>query len=258
VAEGDSVLGLARRLGDALGGETVAARTPGPRRPAGLPVAQIDGTRLERVESRGKHLLFHFEDSLALHSHLGMRGSWDIYPRGRRWRRPPSQAWIALSSERAEAVNFGGSTMRVATEAQLRRDPRLGRLGPDLLDEGFETAWGVQALRRVHPDTEIGEALVDQTVVAGIGNIFKSEGCFEARIAPLRLVGSLTDEELIRLVAATRRLMLDAAESGRQPHRVYRAAARPCPRCGTPIRSRAQGDSARISYWCPRCQPPAG
>jgi endonuclease VIII len=258
VAEGDSVLRLARRLEDALAGETVAARTPGPRRPAGLPVAQIDGIRLERVESRGKHLLFHFEGSVALHSHLGMRGSWDLYPRGRRWRRPPSRAWIALAAERVEAVNFGGSTMRIATEAQLRRDPRLGQLGPDLLDERFEPAWGAQALRRVHPDTEIGEALLDQNVVAGIGNIFKSEGCFEARIAPLRLVGSLTDEELIRLVAATRGQMLEAAETGRQPHRVYRAAGRPCPRCGTPIRSRAQGDSARISYWCPHCQPAVG
>jgi endonuclease VIII len=248
---------LARRLEDALAGETVAARTPGPRRPAGLPVAKIDGARLERVESRGKHLLFHFEGSFALHSHLGMRGSWHLYPRGRRWRRPPSQAWIALAAERVEAVNFGGSTMRIATEAQLRRDPRLGRLGPDLLDERFEPAWGAQALRRVHPDTEIGEALLDQSVVAGIGNIFKSEGCFEARIAPLRLVGSLTDEELIRLVAATRRQMLEAAETSRQPDRVYRAAGRPCPRCGTLIRSRAQGDAARISYWCPHCQPPA-
>jgi endonuclease VIII len=254
VAEGDSILRIARRLDVALAGQTLAARTPGPRRPAGLPISRIDGRRLERVESRGKHLLLHFDNRVVLHSHLGMRGSWDLYRRGERWRRPSFQAWIALASDGAEAVNFGGSTMRIATEAQLRRDPRLGRLGPDLLAEDFEAAWGAQALRRVNPDTELGEALLDQSVIAGIGNIFKSEGCFEALIAPLRRIGSLADEELVRLVAATQRLMLDAAKTGRQPHRVYHKAGRPCPRCGETILSRAQGDSARISYWCPGCQ----
>ena len=158
-------------------------------------------------------------------------GRWDVYAAGERWRRPAHQAWIALSGGEAEAVNFCGSTMRIAREAQLRRDPRLARLGPDLLADDFEPAWGAQALRRVNPDTEVGEALLDQGVIAGIGNIFKSEGCFEVRIAPLRPVGSVTDAELVQLVAGTQRLMLDAVETGRQPNRVYRKAGRPCPRC---------------------------
>jgi endonuclease-8 len=208
------------------------------------------------VESRGKHLLVHFEGGVALHSHMGMRGSWDLHRAGERWRRPAWHAWLVLATPDSEAVNFGGSTMRIATEAQLRRDPRLARLGPDLLAGDFETAWGAEAMRRIEPDTEIGEALLDQTVVAGIGNIFKSEGLFEARIGPQRPVRSLTDEELVRLVAATRRLMLDAVETGRQPERVYRKAGRPCPRCGETILSRAQGDSARVTSWCPRCQSP--
>jgi endonuclease-8 len=253
--EGDSILRLARRLEGALAGETIEVKSPGARRPAGLPVARIDGKRVERVESRGKHLIFHFDGGVALHSHLGMRGSWDLHRSGERWRRPAWQAWLALAASGTEAVNFGGSTMRIATEAQLGRDPRLARLGPDLLAADFETAWGAEGLRRVDPGTEIGEALLDQTVVAGIGNIFKSEGCFEARIAPERTVGSLSDEELVRLIAETRRLMLAAVESGRQPQRVYRRAGRPCPRCGETIRSRVQGDSARVTYWCPRCQP---
>jgi endonuclease-8 len=254
MAEGDSILRLARRLDSEMGGARISARTPGPRRPEGLPVARIDGRRVERVESRGKHLLIHFEGGNVLHSHLGMRGRWDLYRSGERWRRSRSQAWIALTAEGAEAVNFGGSTMRIATEAQLRRDPRLARLGPDLLAADFEAARGARALRRAAPDTEIGEALLDQSLIAGIGNIFKSEGCFEARIAPLRRVGSLGDEELGRLIADTRRLMLESVETGRQPSHVYRKAGRPCPRCGTTIRSRAQGDSARLSYWCPGCQ----
>jgi len=184
-----------------------------------------------------------------------MRGSWQIYREGERWRRPGSQAWIALTANGAEAVNFGGSMMRIVTEAQLRRDPRLGRLGPDVLADDFDPAAVVDRMRAIAPQIELGEALLGQRLVAGIGNIFKSEGCFEAGIAPARPVESLSDEQIAGVLQATRELMLEAVETGRQPHRVYRAAGRPCPRCGTPIRSRAQGDSARTTYWCPECQP---
>jgi endonuclease VIII len=254
VAEGDSILRLARRLDEALAGQEISVRTPGQRRPAGIAPAQLDGLALERVGSRGKHLLLHFEDGLVLHSHLGMRGSWHVYEAGGRWRRPASQAWIVLSGNGSEAVNFGGSTMRIATEAQLRRDPRLARLGPDLLADDFDPAEVVGRIRAIAPDIELGEALLGQRLVAGIGNIFKSEGCFEARIEPARPIESLSDQQLTGVLEATRGLMLEAVETGRQPHRVYREAGRPCPRCGAPIRSRAQGDSARTTYWCPECQ----
>jgi endonuclease-8 len=256
VAEGDTILRIARRLDEALSGSAVYARAPGPRRPQGLPLSRIDGRALERVESRGKHLLFHFEGGTVLHSHLGMRGSWDLYRLGERWRRPASQAWIALAGEEAEAVNFGGSTMRIAINAQLPRDPKLARLGPDLLAGDFDPAAAVPRLRSRGPELRLGEALLGQRLVAGIGNIFRSEGCFEARVDPNRPVGELTDDQLTEVLEATRRLMLEAVETGRQPSRVYRKSGRPCPRCGTAIRSRAQGDSARVSYWCPRCQPP--
>jgi endonuclease-8 len=110
-------------------------------------------------------------------------------------------------------------------------------------------------MRAIAPQIELGEALLGQRLVAGIGNIFKSEGCFEAGIDPARPVKSVSDEQIADVLQATRKLMLEAVETGRQPHRVYRAAGRPCPRCGTAIRSRAQGDSARTTYWCPECQP---
>jgi endonuclease VIII len=258
MAEGDTILRIARQLDETLAGSRITARTPGARRPEGLSVDSIDGRTLERVESRGKHLLLHFEGGLALHSHLGMRGSWQVLATGERWRRPPSQAWIALATDQTEAVNFGGSTLRLVRETELRRDRRLAGLGPDLLADGFEMAWGAEALRRrTQRDTEIGEALLDQSVIAGVGNVFKSEGCWEARIPPLEHIGLLTDEELVRLVAETRRLMLEAAENGRHAQRVYRQTGRPCPRCGSAIQSRAQGDEARTTYWCPSCQPPA-
>jgi endonuclease-8 len=256
MAEGDSILRLARRLSETLSGTQVSVRTPGARRPDGLPATELDGRVLEHVESRGKHLLFHFAGEVALHSHLGMRGSWQIYTRGERWRRPARDAWIALAGDGAEAVNFGGSRMRIAREGQLLHDPRLARLGPDLLADDFDSEVAMARLRSPGPDLTLGEALLGQRLVAGIGNIFKSEGCFEAGIDPNRGIGSLSDEELATVLGATRRLMLEAAETGRQPHRVYRRPGMPCPRCGTKILSAAQGDSARITYWCPHCQPP--
>jgi endonuclease-8 len=256
VAEGDSILRIARRLDETLAGQLLSVRTPGPRRPSGLPAAELDGRVLKRAESRGKHLLLHFEGEITLHSHLGMRGSWHIYADGDRWRRPAHQAWIALAGGGAEAVNFGGSTMRIAREGQLRRDPRLARLGPDLLAEDFDVDLGVRGLQRAGPEPEIGDALLDQGLIAGIGNIFKSEGCFAVGLDPHRRMGSLSDDELAALLTATRELMLVAVRTGRQPGLIYRGAGRPCPRCGTTIRSRAQGDAARVTYWCPRCQPP--
>jgi endonuclease VIII len=254
MAEGDSILRMARRIEGALAGKRVSVRTPGRRRPEGLAPSAIDGLVLERTESRGKHLLLYFEDDLMLHSHLGMRGGWQVYRRGQRWRRPASEAWIALASNDAEAVNFGGSFIRIGRRGRLLRDPKLARLGPDILAEDFDPAAAIERMRQTNPRIELGAALLGQRLVAGIGNIFKSEGCFEAGVDPTRTLDSLSDEQLADVLLATRWLMLAAVESGRQPKRVYRRAGQPCPRCGEHIRSHAQGDEARTTYWCPGCQ----
>ena len=255
MAEGDSILRIARRLGERLGGEAVSVRTPGQRRPDGLPASELDGRTLERAESRGKHLIFHFDGGLVLHSHLGMRGSWQVYEEGERWRRPARDAWIALAGNRAEAVNFGGSKMRIVREAQLNRDPRLARLGPDVLAEDFDPRVAVARIRSTGPDLKLGDALLGQRLVAGIGNIFRSEGCFAAAIDPRTPVGGVSDDELVTVLDATRTLMLEAVDTGRQPNQVYRRAGMPCPACGTKILSQAQGETARTTYWCPSCQP---
>lgn len=257
MAEGDSILRIARRMHALLEGTEVSVRTPGRRRPDGLAPSVLDGRKLDRVESRGKHLLLHFDGGLVLHSHLGMKGSWQLYANGERWRRPAHQAWIVLEGSGVEAVNFGGSKMRIVPEAQLGRDPRLGRLGPDLLADDFDPDVAAARIRSAGPDLKLGDALLGQRLVAGIGNIFRSEGCFAARLDPRTPVGTLSDDQLDGVLQATRTLMLEAVDTGRQPNQVYRRAGMPCSSCGTKILSQAQGENARTTYWCPNCQPKA-
>src|SRR3954463_13296966 len=130
MAEGDSILRIARQMRERLEGAEVSARTPGRRRPDGLAAVELDGRTLERVESRGKHLLLHFDGGLVLHSHLGMKGSWQLYEHGQRWRRPARDAWIALSGNHTEAVNFGGSKLRLVRQAPPKPDPPAAPPGP--------------------------------------------------------------------------------------------------------------------------------
>ena len=250
MAEGDTILRLARRFDQALVGATVAASAPNPRGKA-AGIERLDGSRLEAVEARGKHLLLDFGE-LSLHSHLGMSGGWHLYRQGARWRRPRRSAWAVLSGGGWEAVQFGGPTLRVMPTARLRRDPQITRLGPDILAERFDED-GVVAAMRADPTRSLGDALLDQHLVAGIGNIFKSEACFAARLDPWRPVGDLDEDELRRVLAAARDLMREAVETGRHPHKVYRRQGA-CPRCRGRISSRGQGDANRTTYWCPSCQ----
>lgn len=251
MAEGDTILRAARRLDAALAGETVAVSAPNPRgRAAG--VERLDGRRFDGAQAHGKHLLLGFGD-LVLHSHLGMSGGWHVYPRGARWSRSRSAAWIVLSGQRAEAVQFGGPTLRVLSAPRARRDPQLARLGPDVLAPDFDPGQVVAALRG-DQTRGLGDALLDQTLVAGIGNIFKSEACWAARIDPWRPVGDLSDDELRAVLLVAREQMLAAVESGdRHSFAVYKAR-HPCPRCRGPIRCRGQGDANRTTHWCPNCQ----
>jgi endonuclease-8 len=255
VAEGDTILRAAMRIEAAIGGEQVEVRAPNPRgRMSG--VQRLDGRTLERVDAHGKHLLLDFGD-LTLHSHLGMSGSWHTYRRGAAWRKPAGAAWAVLRSESSEAVQFGGPTLRLLRTASLRRDPTLSRLGPDILARDFDPEPIARSLR-ANPQRTLGNALLDQTLVAGIGNIFKSEACFAARLDPWQPISDLTDEQLDRVVDAAHDLMQDAVEQGRHPSAVYRRAGQPCPTCGTPILSRGQGDANRTTYWCPQCQASSG
>jgi endonuclease-8 len=251
MAEGDTILRLARRFEGTLEGQRVAAAAPNPRGKAAN-VERLDGRTLEGVEAHGKHLLLGFGD-LSLHSHLGMSGGWHFYRPGARWRRRRSSAWAVLSGGGWDAVQFGGPTLRVTTTSRLRRDPQITRLGPDILAEAFDID-AVIAAMRADPSRGLGDALLDQHLVAGIGNIFKSEACFAARLDPWRPVGDLSDEEVSAVLTAAREQMLAAVETGRNHFRVYKRRQGSCPSCLAPISSRGQGDANRTTYWCPRCQ----
>jgi endonuclease VIII len=251
MAEGDTILRAARRIEAAIGGEQITVSTPN-RRGAAAGIQRLDGKTLERVSARGKHLLLEFGD-LSLHSHLGMSGSWHVYPHGATWRKPAGAAWAVLKGKNSEAVQFGGPTLRLLRTNALRRDQTLSRLGPDILAADFDREAIVRSLR-AHPHGALGDALLDQTLLAGVGNIFKSEACFAARLDPWQPIGDLTNEQLDRVIDAAHGLMQDAVEHGRHANAVYRRAGQPCPACGTRIVSRGQGDANRTTYWCPTCQ----
>ena len=252
MAAGDTILRAARRLAAGLEGEEVEVGAPSPRgRAAG--VLRLDGRRLEEVRSHGKHLVMVFGD-LSLHSHLGMNGAWHVYPRGARWRKPTHQAWVVLRGEREEAVQFGGPTLRVLATRQLHRDPKLRSLGPDILSEGFNSAEVAGAIARAEGSRGIGDLLLDQWLVAGIGNIFKSEGCWRARVDPWRKARDLDPGDAQAALDASRELMQACVEGAPRPRNVYKRRGEPCPRCGTRILAHGQGDANRTTYWCPSCQ----
>lgn len=252
MAEGDTIRRAAHRIGAALAGREVAVTTPNPRGRA-TGVARLDGETLVEATAHGKNLFLSFGE-LTLHSHLGMSGGWHVYRRGQRWTRPKRSAWAALATEAFEVVQFGGPTLRVIRTATVGRDPKIARLGPDILAADFTPTVGLESLRATDQTRALGDALLNQTLIAGIGNIFKSEGCWAARVDPRRSLAGVKDDELERVVEMTQSLMTTAVADGRAPKRIYRKAGLPCPRCRRRISSRGQGDDNRTTYWCPNCQ----
>jgi len=264
--EGDTILWAAVRMRPVLEGHVPdEIRMPAPRPWAlrGSPAfarwpERLAGRRITAVQTRGKNLLICFAGELILYSHLRMTGAWGVYARGRRWRRSPERAWLVIRRGEREVVQFDGPVLELMTAARARSDPRLARLGPDVLAERFDHADFLARLRAGEPTRTIGEALLEQRTVAGIGNIWKSEGLWEAGIDPWRAVADLSDAEASAIIDGIRPRMLRSGVLGPRHAalRVYRRAGLPCPRCATPIRSRLEGEGARVTYWCPRCQRP--
>jgi endonuclease VIII len=242
--EGDSLHRAARRL-QALVGQRVSVETPHPRAAAALSAERLDGRRLEAVEAVGKNLLLTFEGGLVLRSHLRMSGRWQVRESGRPLSGRP---WLVLRSGRHEALLWNGPVL------ELSRRPRRRPVGPDILAEPPDLKAMVSNLRREPPARELGDVLLDQRLVAGIGNLWRAEALWHARLSPWLALRDVSDEELEGVLREASRLMRAALEDGRPGRAVYRRAGRPCPRCGEPVRSRGQGDDNRTAYWCPRCQ----
>jgi len=254
--EGDTILSAARRVGAALVGmPIVTIETPQPRHALDRWPERLGGRAVCAVDARGKHLFIRFEGDLTLHSHLRMTGLWGVYRRGERWRRSPRRAWLVIRTEQHEVVEFDGPVLELMTDSRTRFDRRLAALGPDVLAAEFDERRFIELLRADDPSRGIGDVLLDQRNVAGIGNMWKAEGCFLAAIDPWRRLRDLADAEALAIVRELRPLMQASAEGRRGGRRwVHERAGRPCLRCQTPIRARGQGDDNRTTYWCPSCQ----
>ena len=254
--EGDTIHYAARRIRPLVEGRVPQIEHPHPRLRGERWPEKLAGRAVTRVDARGKHLFVRFEGDLAIHSHLRMTGSWGTYRPGQRWRRARGRAWLVLRTGEGEVVQFDGPVLELLTESRTRSDRRLAMLGPDVLAPELDETEVVRRLRADDQTRPIGDALLDQRTIAGIGNLWTCEGCFAAAIDPWRATGRVSDDEALAIIRAARPRMQQSALDGLQDaHRViYGKAGRPCPRCGTPIRSRGQGDDNRLTYWCAECQ----
>ncbi len=273
--EGDTLFRTASVLREVLLGKEVSAARG---RPDGVALGKAVGSSVVRVDSVGKHLLIGFGNGLSLHTHLRMNGSWHRYRSGERWRRSPARAVAVIEVLDAVAVCFDAPTVELLDSRAVAIHPALAALGPDLLapepdlDEAMRRL-GSMSRRRM----PLGEALLDQTAMAGLGNVYRSEVCFIERVDPFLPLERVELGTLQRVVATGQRLIhanrndpartttRDATGAPPGPSRlrrpgdrlyVYGRTGRPCRTCGSPVRSAVTGDLPRRTYWCPTCQPP--
>jgi endonuclease VIII len=245
--EGDTVHRAAARL-QVLVGETVEATSPNPRGRATRVAEHVDGKRLTSVSAHGKNLVLRFEGGVVVRSHLGMSGRWVVRPRGDGVVGAP---WLVLRGERAQALLWSGATLELHVRA-------LGGLGPDILEQPPQIEAMIAGIRRDDGGRFLGETLLDQHLVAGIGNKWLAEALWTAELSPWCRVTEVTDDDLRSALAAGAELMSASVDGRARRNEVYRRVGRHCRRCGGTIRSRGQGDANRTAYWCPGCQKGGG
>jgi endonuclease-8 len=271
--EGDTIFRAAGTLHRALAGSPIVRfESVFPALTRVHEEAPLTGRTVESVRSVGKHILMRFSGGLILRTHMRMNGSWHIYRPGERWRRSRQDMRVLVASPEFEAVGFNIPVAEFLGERDLARHEELCRLGPDVLSDTFE---GAEAIRRIRAQgsTPIADVLLNQRVIAGLGNVYKSEVLFMCGIHPLAPVRTLDDAAMTRLVDTAHRL-LQANVTGELPPMttyagfrrttgrdnprerlwVYGRSRLPCRRCGTSIQARKHGPDARLTYWCPNCQ----
>jgi endonuclease-8 len=254
--EGDTIYGAAQRIRSALVGKEIASIETHARFTRDRWPERLSGRAVRAVESRGKHLFIRFDGDLTLHSHLRMNGWWGVYERGGRWSKSPSRAWLVIRTDHHDVVQFGGPVLELMTDSRSRIDRRIAQLGPDIMAAEFDEQSFLRRLRADDPTRGIGDALLDQRNLCGIGNLWKSEACFLAGLDPWRPVAEVSDDEALAAVRAVRPLMLRSGQGGGhvRDRMVFDRHGGPCRHCGTRIRARGQGDDNRTTYWCPECQ----
>ena len=260
--EGDTIHFAANRIRPVLQGHVPdLLETPHPRFGRDRWPERLSGRAVRSVDAHGKNLFLRFEGGLTIHSHLRMSGSWRVFDRGSEWHRSPRSAWLRIRRGDREVLQFNGPVLQLMTDSRTRLDRRIAGLGPDILAPQLDTAKVLRRLREDDPTRTIGDALLDQRIVAGIGTLWKAEGCFAAAIDPWRRVADVSDEEELEILGETRPRMQASAVDGKQDRfkTIFGKAGRPCPRCmeagvTSLIRQRGQGDDNRRTFWCPTCQ----
>ena len=273
--EGDTIFRAARALNRALAGKIVTRFETGYAHLARVDDDKIvAGRTIEQVEARGKWLLMYLSGDLILVTHMRMKGSWHLYRTGERWRRPRRDMRIVIETSDWSAVGFAIPVAEFHSMSSLRRKTAIPASSRDLLKENFDVESAIGAIR-LHLAEQIGEVLLDQRVMAGVGNVYKSEICFVTGVNPFREVQTLDANHLEQIVFTARKfLALNVAEgaggeistyvglrrtTNASDHSarlwVYGRSGEPCRRCGTAIEMRKQGAGARTTFWCPECQP---
>ncbi len=256
--EGDTIHYAANRIRPILEGHVPdEIRTPHMRFRRDRWPERLRGQAVRKVDARGKHLMIRFANGLTIHSHLRMTGSWQTLPIGAQWRRSPKAAWLVLRRGDREVVQFNGPVLELMTDGRTRLDQRIAGLGPDCVaKEPFDERRYLIRLRETDPTRGIGDALLDQRIVAGMGTVWRTEACWRAEVDPWRPVADIAEDEALRLVHAVRPLMQKSSMDGFQNRDIhcYNRGGAKCLRCGTTILSAGQGDNDRRLYWCPGCQ----
>ena len=255
--EGDTIHHAANRIRPVLAGRVPdEIVTPHPRFGMDRWPQRLEGRAVEAVDAHGKHLFIHWEGGLVLHSHLRMTGAWKVVAEGRRWRRSPARAWLVLRAGGHEVVQFDGPVLELMTESRAHFDQRIAGLGPDVLADEFDARRYLRRLREDDQTRPIGDALLEQRNVAGLGTIWRTESLFAGAIDPWRPTGEVSDDDALAVVEAIRPRMARSAREGFDTRdiRIYGRGGRPCPRCGTLVRSGSQGENNRRLFWCPGCQ----